>query len=241
MEMMIPLQMSKIIDRGVDSGNMSAILYHGGIMVVLAFVALIAGYFGGKYGAKASSGFARNLREDMFRQIQTFSLANIDKFSTASLVTRMTMDITGLQNAYQMILRMMTRAVASIVVAMVMAFSINSDLARVYLVMAALLSVALFCTLFFSSFRFFKRFFEEYDQLNVRVQENVTGIRVVKSYVREDYEKSRFVDTSVSLRKKFIFVENILAVSRTDYDDFRLWLSSYHILARCSYDCTNNH
>lgn len=210
MEMVIPLEMGHIIDRGVQGGDMQAIFQYGGVMLVLAVIGLYAGFSGGKYGARASSGFARNLREAMFRKVQTYSFENIDKFSTASLVTRMTTDVTNLQNAYQMILRMGVRAPASMIVALVMAFFINSHLALIYLVVVILLGIVLF-GIAIGVHKIFDRIFKEYDNLNASVQENVTGIRVVKAYVREDAEKSRFSATSQNLMKKFIHAESILA------------------------------
>ncbi len=210
MEMVIPLLMASIIDEGVEGGSMSAIYKYGAIMVVMAGVGLFAGVMGGKYGARASAGFAKNLREAEFRKVQTFSFGNIDKFSTASLVTRMTTDVTNLQNAYQMILRMGTRAPASIIVAMIMSFSVSPRLASVYLIVVIVLAVVLF-GIAIGVHSIFNRIFKEYDNLNASVQENVTGIRVVKAYVRSAYEKSKFFKTSDELRKKFVHAESILA------------------------------
>lgn len=144
MEMIIPFLMASIIDKGVNAGDIQHIYKVGGIMVVAAAIGLFAGMMGGRYGAKASAGFARNLREAMFNNIQTFSFANIDKFSTAGLVTRMTTDVTNIQNAYQMFLRMFTRAPASMICAMVMAFTINARLASIYLVAVIILGILLF-------------------------------------------------------------------------------------------------
>ena len=195
MEMIIPLMMASIIDDGVEAGNLHHIYVMGGWMLVAALIGLFAGVMGGKYGAKASTGFARNLRQAMFENIQTYSFSNIDKFSTAGLVTRLTTDVTNVQNAYQMILRMCMRAPASMIVAMAMAFMINARLASIYLVAV----LALGCCLFFiirKATAYFQQAFPKYDDLNASVQENVSAIRVVKAYVRENYETSKFQKAS---------------------------------------------
>lgn len=210
MEMMIPLEMGNILDKGIQGNSLQAIFFYGGIMILLALVGLFAGFAGGKYGARASAGFARNLREALFRKVQTFSFANIDHFSTASLVTRMTTDVTNLQNAYQMLLRMAVRAPASLIVAMLMAFYINARLASVYLVIVLLLGLFLFVIISVVR-QIFRQVFREYDNLNESVQENVTGIRVVKAYVRESTEKEVFSKTSKALRKIFVKAESIIA------------------------------
>lgn len=210
MEMMIPLEMGNILDKGIQGNSLQAIFFYGGIMILLALVGLFAGFAGGKYGARASAGFARNLREALFRKVQTFSFANIDHFSTASLVTRMTTDVTNLQNAYQMLLRMAVRAPASLIVAMLMAFYINARLASVYLVIVLLLGLFLFVIISVVR-QIFRQVFREYDNLNESVQENVTGIRVVKAYVRESREKEVFSKTSKALRKIFVKAESIIA------------------------------
>lgn len=210
MEMMIPLEMGNILDKGIQGNSLQAIFFYGGIMILLALVGLFAGFAGGKYGARASAGFARNLREALFRKVQTFSFANIDHFSAASLVTRMTTDVTNLQNAYQMLLRMAVRAPASLIVAMLMAFYINARLASVYLVIVLLLGFFLFVIISVVR-QIFRQVFREYDNLNESVQENVTGIRVVKAYVRESREKEVFSKTSKALRKMFVKAESIIA------------------------------
>lgn len=210
MEMMIPLEMGNILDKGIQGNSLQAVFFYGGIMILLALVGLFAGFAGGKYGARASAGFARNLREALFRKVQTFSFANIDHFSTASLVTRMTTDVTNLQNAYQMLLRMAVRAPASLIVAMLMAFYINARLASIYLVIVLLLGLFLFVIISVVR-QIFRQVFREYDNLNESVQENVTGIRVVKAYVRESTEKEVFSKTSKALRKIFVKAESIIA------------------------------
>ncbi|MBQ9065591.1 MAG: ABC transporter ATP-binding protein [Blautia sp.] len=211
-EMTIPRLMARIVDDGITAGSMQAIIVNGIGMVILAGIGLFAGFMGGKYGALASTGFARNLRESMFRNIQTFSFKNIDRFSTASLVTRLTTDVTNVQNAFQMILRMGMRSPASLIVAMVMAFTISPRLAMIYVGVVIVLGAGLFA-IAFNVRKIFGRIFEEYDNMNESVQENVTGIRVVKAYVREEHEKSKFRKTSIELMKKFVKAESILALN----------------------------
>lgn len=209
MEMIIPLLMASIIDDGVEKGDIQHIYMVGACMVVIAAIGLFAGIMGGKYGAKASTGFARNLRKAMYDNIQTFSFASIDKYSTAGLITRLTTDVTNLQNAYQMILRMFTRAPASLICAMVMAFMINAKLASIYLVAVIFLGT---CLIFIMSraTKYFTQVFKKYDDLNASVQENITGIRVVKAYVREDYEKEKFKKASGNVYQMFVKAEKIL-------------------------------
>ena len=209
LETLIPLFMAAIIDNGVEKGDMNYIYKVGAIMVGLAVLGLITGMLGGKYGASASTGLARNLRRAMFENIQSYSFSNIDKFSTAGLVTRLTTDVTNVQNAYQMILRMCARAPFSMICAMVMAFLINAKLASVYLIAVILLGG---CLLFImiKATRYFKQIFPKYDDLNASVQENVSGIRVVKAYVREDYENKRFTKASGNIYNMFKKAECII-------------------------------
>lgn len=209
MEMVIPLLMASIIDEGVNAGDMNHIYKVGFYMIIAAAVGLFAGVMGGKYGASASTGFARNLRRAMFARIQTYSFENIDKFSTAGLVTRLTTDVTNLQNAYQMILRMGTRAPASMLVAMFMSFYISPRLASIYLVAVILLGAVLF-GIAIGVRKIFDVVFQKYDDLNASVQENISGIRVVKAYVREAYEKMKFQKASGNLFKMFVKAEKIL-------------------------------
>ena len=210
MEMIIPRLMSSIIDDGVTAGNLGHIYRIGSIMVVAAAVGLFFGIMGGVLGAKASTGFARNLRRSMFRNIQTFSFANIDKYSTAGLVTRMTTDVTNLQNAYQMILRMFVRAPASMIIAMTMAFLINARLATAYLVAVLILACCLVFIMSKAS-RYFSAAFKKYDDLNESVQENVSAIRVVKAYVREDFESEKFRKASLNVQNLLLRAEKILS------------------------------
>lgn len=210
METVIPLMMASIIDDGVEKGDLRHICVMGGLMVITAFVSLYAGTMGGKYGARASTGFARNLRKAMYENIQTFSFSNIDKFSTAGLVTRLTTDVTNVQMAYQMILRMCVRAPITLICAMCMAFFINARLACIYLVAVLVLGVLL-AIITVRAHTYFTQVFPKYDDLNASVQENVSAIRVVKAYVREDYEKSRFTKASENIYKMFVKAENVLA------------------------------
>lgn len=197
-ETFIPFLMASIIDDGVDAGNMQHIYIVGGIMIAAALCGLFAGIMGGKYGAKASTGFARNLRQAMFEKIQTFSFANLDKFSTASLVTRLTTDVSNVQMGYQMVLRMCFRAPLSLICAMAMAFIINARLASIYLVAVFLLGFALFFIIK-GAMKYFQQAFPKYDELNASVQENVSAIRVVKAYVREDYETDKLKTASQNI------------------------------------------
>ncbi|MBE5942264.1 MAG: ABC transporter ATP-binding protein [Lachnospiraceae bacterium] len=212
MEMIIPLMMASIIDHGVETGNISHIYKMGIYMVIIAAIGLFAGLMGGKHGSRASAGFARNLRRAMYDNIQTFSFANIDKFSTAGLVTRMTTDVTNIQNAYQMILRMCIRSLISFVVAMCMAFLISPKLASVYLVAVILLAIVL-GTMIPKAMKYFNQVFPKYDDLNESVQENVSAIRVVKAFVREDYERERFSKASNALYGMFVKAESIVALN----------------------------
>ena len=212
MEMIIPLLMASIIDDGVNAGNMNHIYKVGAYMVVAAVIGLWAGMMGAKYGAKASTGFARNLRKAMFENIQTFSFSNIDKYSTSSLITRLTTDVTNLQNAYQMLLRMAMRAPASMIIAMIMAFSINAKLASTYLI-AVIFLAACIAMIIPRATKYFRQVFEKYDDLNASVQENVSAIRVVKAYVREDYEKENFSKANQNIYNMFLRAEKLVVIN----------------------------
>lgn len=205
----IPLLMASIIDNGVNMGDTRHIYIMGVWMIVAALFGLLTGCLGAKYGAKAAMGFGKNLRAAMFRNIQTFSFANIDRFSSASLVTRMTTDVTNIQNAYMMLLRMAMRAPASIICAMAMSFFISPRLATIYLIAVILLGALL---LFISkaAIKYFDRAFKRYDDLNESVQENVSAIRVVKAYVREDYEKKRFSKAAQNIYDVFVKAESLV-------------------------------
>ena len=208
-ETIIPFLMASMIDEGVNKGDMNHIILTGLAMGACALIGLFAGAMGGIYGAKASTGFARNLRMSMFENIQNFSFANIDKFSTAGLVTRMTTDVTNLQMAYQMILRMCFRAPFSLICAMAMTFIINAKLASVYLVAIVFLAVVL-TILLSKTYKYFNQVFEKYDELNASVQENVSSIRVVKAFVREDHEVKKFNKAAYNLYKLFVKAENAM-------------------------------
>ncbi|MCM1158526.1 MAG: ABC transporter ATP-binding protein/permease [Bacteroidales bacterium] len=212
MEMIIPLMMASIIDDGVEVGNLNHIYKMGFYMVIAAGIGLAAGILGGKYGARASAGFARNLRKGMYENIQTFSFANIDKFSTAGLVTRMTTDVTNIQNAYQMILRMCIRALFSLICAMFMSFFISPRLASIYLAAVLVLGCILAVIISFAT-KYFNQVFPKYDDLNESVQENVSAIRVVKAFVREDYERQRFTKASGNLYRMFVKAETIVSLN----------------------------
>ena len=205
-EMLIPLLMASIIDDGVEAGNMRHIYVVGAFMIGAALGGLFCGIMGGKFGARASTGFARNLRQAMFDNIQTFSFSNLDKFSTAGLVTRLTTDVTNIQNAYQMLLRICFRAPISMICAMSMAYLINARLATVYLVALILLAFVLFFIIS-RAMKYFQLAFPKYDELNASVQENVSAIRVVKAYVREDYETSKLKKASQGIYDIFLKAE----------------------------------
>lgn len=211
-ETIIPLMMASIIDDGVKKGDMRHIYLVGGCMVITALLGLLTGILGGKYGASASTGFAKNIRKAMYDNIQTFSFSNIDKFSTSGLVTRMTTDVTNLQNAYQMILRMCMRAPASLICAMAMAFYVNAKVASVYLIAVILLGIILF-SIIKVTMNYFDKVFKRYDKLNESVQENVSAIRVVKAYAREEYEQEKFSTASNNIYKMFVKAESLIALN----------------------------
>ena len=208
-EMLIPLIMSSMIDEGINEGNMQHIITTGLLMGACALIGLFGGIMGGIYGAKASAGFARNLRMAMFENIQSYSFANIDKFSTAGLVTRLTTDVTNIQNAYQMILRMCFRAPFSLIIAMTMTFIINAKLACIYLIAIVFLGIVL-GFLLKVTYKYFSQVFEKYDELNASIQENVSAIRVVKSFVREDHEVKKFNRATNNLYRLFVKAENAM-------------------------------
>ena len=210
MELLIPLLMASIIDKGVSDGNMNHVFIVGGIMVLMAMFSLLFGVLNGKTAAKASAGFAKNLRKGMFENIQSFSFSNIDKYSTAGLVTRMTTDVTNVQNAYQMILRMCTRAPMMLICAVIMCISISSKLSSLFFVAIVFLGICL-AIIIRSAHPIFIKVFQKYDDLNASVQENVNAIRVVKAYVREDYEVKKFEKAADNVYKLFVKAESILS------------------------------
>ena len=209
-EMVIPLLMASIIDDGVTAGDMGHIRRIGLWMLLMAVLGLITGSLGAKFGARASAGLARNLRQTMYENIQTFSFSNIDKFSTAGLITRLTTDVTNVQNAYMMLLRMCIRAPASLIVAMIMAFSINARLSSIYLVAVVVLALILFLIMS-RAMKYFRQVFRKYDDLNASVQENISGIRVVKAYVREEHETKKFHTASGNIYRMFLSSEKIIS------------------------------
>ncbi len=210
MDVLLPTIMAFIIDQGIEKGDMNAIIKYGLLTFLVAAVALVLGVLAGKYAAEASTGFAGNLRDAMYENIQHYSFSNIDKFSTAGLVTRMTTDVTNVQNAFQMILRMCVRAPVHLVFAMFMAVVIGGPLSLVFVVAVAFL-VAVLAAIMIPTFRIFDRVFKNYDNLNASVQENVSAIRVVKSFVREGFENEKYTAACESLYKQFVNAESRLS------------------------------
>ena len=210
MEILIPFVTASIIDKGIQAGDMSKVLMYGGLMLVLAFISLFAGIQAGKYAALASTGFACNLREGIYSNIQNFAFSNIDKYSTAGLITRMTTDVTNVQNAYQMILRIAVRAPLMMICSMVMCFVINPTLSLIFLGALIFLGFVLFFIIYKVT-PIFTEGFAKYDDLNASVQENITGIRVVKAFVREDHENKKFSKAAENLYKIFVKAESWLA------------------------------
>lgn len=209
-EVLIPFFMATLIDKGINTGDMTEILRYGGFLVVLAMAALVFGILSGHFAAVASAGFAKNLRKRMYYKVQDFSFLNIDHFSTSSLVTRMTTDITNVQNAYQMIIRVAVRAPIMLVFSFIMAFKVNRELSMIYLWVIPALGIAL-ALIMTHVHPIFIRVFRTYDKLNNVVQENVRGIRVVKSFVREDFEEKKFKKISSRIYKDFTKAEKMIA------------------------------
>ena len=212
MEVLLPFVTSYIIDKGIEAGNINNVYKFGGLMLVMAALSLVFGALGGKYVASASSGFAANLRKGIYDKVQTFSFANIDRFSTPSLVTRMTTDVTNIQNAYMMTLRIATRAPLTLLFSMIMCFFINAKISAVFLCAIVLLGVVLIIIVK-ASLKYFDKAFDTYDRVNADIQENISAIRVVKSYVREDYENDKFEKSVNRLKKLFIKAEGYLTLN----------------------------
>ena len=212
MEVLIPFTTAALIDKGVQAGNMTEILKYGLYMILLAFLSLFFGVAAAKTAAKASAGFAYNLREALYDTVQTFSFSNIDKFSTAGLITRMTTDVSNIQNAFQMILRIAVRAPLTMICSMVMCFVINHELSLIFLAALMVLAVVLFSIIHVVS-RLFSQVFKKYDALNASVQENVSAIRVVKAFVREDHEIGKFSKAAGAVYKLFVKAESIIALN----------------------------
>jgi ATP-binding cassette subfamily B protein len=209
-EVIIPFLMADLIDNGIERSDMDHVAFMGGLLIVLSLIAMLLGAAAGSVAAKASTGFARNLRKDMFYNVQTFSFANIDKFSTSSLVTRMTTDVMNVQNAFQMIIRMAVRSPVLLVMSFIAAFSTAPKLALIFLLSIPILAAG-FLLIMFSVHPIFKRVFKTYDKLNKILQENVRGVRVVKSYVREEFEENKFNDVSRQIFDDFSLAEKRLA------------------------------
>ena len=210
MEILIPFVTASIIDKGIQAGDMSKVLMYGGLMLVLAFISLFAGIQAGKYAALASTGLACNLREGIYSNIQNFAFSNIDKYSTAGLITRMTTDVTNVQNAYQMILRIAVRAPFMLIFALIAAFMTSTKLSLIFLIAIPVLGIGLYIIVSRSHI-YFERVFKIYDNLNEVVEENLTGMRVVKSFVREDFEEKKFTRVSEAIYKMFLKAEGIVA------------------------------
>lgn len=210
LEVIIPLLMARLIDYGIDGGELGYIWGMGIALAITAMISLFFGALAGKYAARASAGFARNLRKDMYYKVQDFSFSNIDKFSTASIVTRLTTDVTNVQNAYQMIIRMAVRSPFMLIFSMIMAFGINARMSLIFLGVIPVLGVGLWLIMS-RAHPIFERVFQTYDKLNNVVQENLHGIRVVKSYVREEHENEKFQEISGSIYRDFSKAEKLLS------------------------------
>ena len=210
MEVLLPYITAMIIDKGINAGDMKAVLLYGGLMVIMAFMSLYFGTQAGRYAAKAATGFASNVREDMFRKIQDYSFSNIDKFSTAGLVTRLTTDVTNLQNAFQMIIRIAVRPPLMLIFSIVMCVIISPDLSVIFLVAVIFLAFALYM-ITSRAMPAFNKVFTRYDDVNASVQENVSAIRVVKAFVREDYENEKFKTAAGNLKSLFVRAESLIA------------------------------
>ena len=212
MEVLIPFITASIIDKGIEQGNIGQVYFYGGLMLIMAFLSLLSGVLAGKYAAAASSGFACNLRDGMYENIQRFSFSNIETYSTAGLVTRMTTDVTNVQNSYQMILRIAVRAPLMLVCSMAMCFFINGKLSLIFLAAIAVLAAALGLIMTRTT-KIFDEVFRKYDDLNASVQENVSAIRVVKAFVREEHENNKFTRAAENLYRLFVKAEGLLALN----------------------------
>ena len=230
LECLMPLVIMQFIAAISPTGSastedvqMSTILYYGGILIAMAVLSLIAGMLSGRFAARASAGFAKNLRKDMYYAIQDYSFANIDRFSTSSLVTRQTTDVTNVQMAYMMIIRVAIRCPLMLIFSLVMSFTVNVTISWVFLALVPVLAAVLVFVIF-KTHPIFERVFHKYDNMNRSVRENIKGIRVVKSFVREDFEKKKFEAASADVCKDFTFAERIMAVN-TPVMQFCIWLS----------------
>ncbi len=212
MDVVIPLVIAKLIDNGIKAGDMSYVVYSGLVLLLMAMLSLFFGAMSARYGAVSAAGFAKNLRKDMYYNVQNFSFANIDKYSTSSIVTRLTTDVTNLQNSYGMILRIAVRAPLTLIFSAIMAFSINAELSLVYALSIPILAIGI-AIMSTKAYPIFMKVFKIYDKLNNIVQENLRGIRVVKSFVREDYETKKFNDVSDDIYNNFVSAEKLLALT----------------------------
>ena len=212
LECVLPLYMTTMLEKIQEDNSLKNIFLWGGLLLVFSAFSLLFGMLAGKFAATASAGFSRNLREDMYYRIQDFSFANIDKFSTSSLVTRMTTDVTNVQNAYMMLIRVAVRSPIMLIFSLIMAFFIDPVVSLVFLVLIPVLGTGLF-VIFKMSWPIFDKVFKKYDAMNESIQENIKGIRVVKSYVREDYEKNKFAATAENVKKDFVRGEKLIALS----------------------------
>jgi len=210
MEVLIPFLMADLIDYGIDAGQMSVVVKMGVALLISAFISLVFGVLAGRSAAIASAGFAKNMRKDMFYNVQTFSFSNIDKFSTSSIITRLTTDVTNVQNSFQMVLRMAARSPIMLAFSLIAAFSIDAKLSLIFLAAIPILSLGLYLIIS-KAYPVFQRVFKRYDRLNNIVQENLAGIRVVKSYIREGYEKEKFKEISKEIYEDFSEAEKTLA------------------------------
>ena len=224
LEVVIPILMASLIDYGIDAGNLNYVLKMGIMLLTFAGISLLTGALAGRSAAIASSGFAKNLRQDMYYNVQNFSFSNIDKFSTASIVTRLTTDVTNVQNAFQMIIRMAFRAPIMLTFAMIAAFRIHVQLSLIFLVAVPILGIGLYIIMI-NAHPIFEHIFQIYDRLNNIIQENLHGIRVVKSFIREEYEEEKFMNVSDQIYQNFTKAEKILA--------FNMPLMQF-----CMYSCT---
>ena len=224
LEVVIPILMASLIDYGIDAGNLNYVIKMGVMLLVFAAISLLTGALAGRSAAIASSGFAKNLRQDMYYNVQNFSFSNIDKFSTASIVTRLTTDVTNVQNAFQMIIRMAFRAPIMLTFAMIAAFRIHVQLSLIFLVAVPILGIGLYIIMI-NAHPIFEHIFQIYDRLNNIIQENLHGIRVVKSFIREEYEEEKFMNVSDQIYQNFTKAEKILA--------FNMPLMQF-----CMYSCT---
>ena len=212
MEVLIPFLMAKLLDLGIDKGDMHSILTYGFLLILCALLSLCFGILSGRFASIASNGFAKNLRHDLYYKVQDYSFANIDKYSTSSIITRLTTDVTNVQNSYQMIIRIAVRAPLMFIFSLVMAFMINAKISIIFLIIVPILFILLLVIAKIAH-PYFEKVFKTYDELNNVVKENISGIRVVKSYVQEDYEISKFNKVSTKIYKLFTKAEKMVAVN----------------------------